>query len=63
MRWWRPKRGDADMHPGASMPVPLADLVEEIGAPLEAAFARLDAQVAINSARRMLEPYTTRDRS
>ena len=40
------------------MPLPpAAEMVDEIGAPYESAFARLDACLATTSARRMLEPY------
>lgn len=56
MRWSRHKRGD-----NASYQQKPGELVDEIGAPLEAAFACADAIRAPNSAvaraRRMLEPY------
>ena len=63
MRWRRHKRGDAaqPVVSDASYDQQLGEIVDELGLPLEPAFAYLDAVVAATSAiaraKRMLEPY------
>jgi hypothetical protein len=59
MRWWRPERGDAAplVASDPSNHLELAAIVDSLAEPYEDEFERLDTQIAIRSARKLLAPY------